>query len=41
MGGVGGLEVKTASQLRSSCAKRHFLVLSCDCGAVVATRRQS
>ena len=39
--GGGGMEVKTASQLQSSCAKRHFSLFSCDRGTVVDTRRQS
>ena len=38
--GGGGVEVKTACQLRPSCAKSHFSLFSCDCGAVVASRER-
>ena len=39
-GGEGVVEVKTACQLRPSCAKRHFSLFSCDRGAVVASRER-
>ena len=38
--GGGRVEVKTACQLRPSCAKRHFSLFSCDRGPVVASRER-